>query len=136
MTRFQGLVIAAGVLLLILLVSRGCHDEYPPLGVVTGRVTLDGEPVANAVVSFALQNAQPKDGIYVRPAMAQTDDDGWYTISYSPSRAGAPVGVNDVMVIPDDSTRPKTPGRYAKPGQITVDVKAGSNRFDLALTRK
>ena len=120
----------------MLLAVRGCDTQYPPLGTVSGRVTLDGEPVANALVSFALRDAQPKDGQYVRPAMAQTDRDGRYQILYSPSRVGAPVGPNDVLVIGDDTTVPRLPGRYARAGEFVCEVKPGSNTYDLALKRQ
>ena len=62
------------ILLLLPLMLSGCNDS--PYAAVSGVVTLDGTPVANATVGFV-----PKDDGAGRAAFGQTDDVGHYELS-------------------------------------------------------
>jgi hypothetical protein len=86
------------LLSLVLACIVGCVDAEPdeplpdfnsvPLVPAGGLVTLDGKPLAHAVVSF-----MPKHGPI---ATGETDENGHYTLSYG--REGAPVGTYIVAV--------------------------------------
>lgn len=78
-----------GCLGLVLLVS-GCGGiEYFP---VTGKVTLDGEPLPDAVVSFMPDDEQ---GV---PSLGVTDGGGVYTLRQTAELVGAPAGKYTVRV--------------------------------------
>ena len=50
MTRSWSL---SGIVAILCLTAAGCGgDKLPPLGKVTGTITLDGEPLPNARVTF------------------------------------------------------------------------------------
>ena len=79
-------------LMLMLCVLPGCglpHD-YPPLGHVTGVVTLDGEPVEGASVSFF-----PETG---RSSSACTDGQGRYELIFANNVRGAAIGNHTVSI--------------------------------------
>jgi hypothetical protein len=124
------------------------------MGTVTGKVTLDGKPHANAVVSFNSDAGS---------ATGTTDANGQYELAYT-DKKGAPVGHYKVSVTtmppatsgPDISQLPSDSPEYAKAiasggnyktdwkepipakfnTQTTIekDVKAGSNVIDIELT--
>lgn len=83
--RTVGLVLAAGVLGL-----AGCGSEGPEIAYVSGRVTMDGKPLAGASVVFI-----PEDG---RPAGARTDENGYYVLNFDERRKGAIPGKNLVRI--------------------------------------
>jgi len=80
---------AATVALLLGLLA-GCGQDGPPLGTVTGTVTLDGKPVADARILF-----QPAEG---SPSLAITDDRGNYNLAYAPGKFGAMLGEHQVQI--------------------------------------
>jgi hypothetical protein len=76
---------------LVLVVGfAGCGDDGPPLGTVTGQVTMDGKPLENALVTFI-----PEAG--GGTAVGQTDANGNYTLATG-ARKGALVGTHKVAV--------------------------------------
>ena len=85
MTRIQFAKLAlafsmAGVLL------TGCGSGGgPPLGKVSGTITLDGEPLADAAVTFEPIGRG-------RPSSGYTDEEGNYTLEYNEGQLGAPLG--------------------------------------------
>ncbi|MCC6507921.1 MAG: carboxypeptidase regulatory-like domain-containing protein [Pirellulaceae bacterium] len=127
----------AGVGLLTCLSMLGCSGpEHPDVGRVSGKVTLDGQPLAEATVMF-----QPSTG---RASMATTDSDGNYTLSYIDQVSGAIIGSHKVIIrteIPGEDGQPpvakeKLPKKYHDRSELTADVKAGSNTFDFELASK
>ena len=60
---------------LLLLAYVGCSSSGPDIAYVSGRVTMDGKPLAQATVVFI-----PEDG---RPAGARTDADGRYVLNFT-----------------------------------------------------
>jgi len=120
-TTFAAIV--AGVLLII-----GCGQDGPPRGEVTGRVTLDGKPLANALVIFRPEGARPSTGI--------TDAGGCYQLTYLPDISGAVVGGHRVMIVTASENDPteKVPARYNAETELERAVERGSNTFDFALT--
>jgi hypothetical protein len=129
-----GLVIG-GVLALAVGMVAGCSPRTAvEVAKVSGTVTLDGKPLANAIVLF-----QPGDG---RPSRGMTGSDGRYQLLYTADRAGAMVGTCGVTIstaIEDEDGRfspERVPKRYFEPGALTVEVKRRSNVHDFGLTSK
>lgn len=120
--------------LLLTLLLVGCNSG-PPLGEVTGKVTIDGEPVANAMVTF-----QPI-GIG-RPSSGETNEKGEYTLNYTADLTGALVGKHKVSIstekvyeaILDESERKtipeKFPPSFNTDTELEVEVKPGSQVFN------
>ncbi len=106
----------------------GCAKSGPDVAPVTGRITLDGQPLQYAIVTF-----QP-DG--KSAASSGTDKDGNYELMYKRGVVGAPVGKNRVTILLDveQAHRPQIPLQT----DLVREVKAGPNvfNFDLKSARK
>lgn len=122
-----------------------CCVMVPPIAVgcsakehahVTGVVTINGEPVEGAVVTFA-----PTEG--GRSAFAKTDADGSYELQYTPGEMGAKIGANKVTISTynaptlDDNNKVVDPGQperfppeYNQDSTVTKDVTPGDNEID------
>lgn len=133
----------------VLAASVGCSDspDQPDLGIVSGKVTLNGSPLSGIAVTF-----RPDDG---RPAMGKTDAEGNYKLTYIRDTLGCKVGHNRVEIGNSEATgeenelegelegddvsqTPKKaaaeiPARYNINSELEADVKAGENtiNFDL-----
>lgn len=97
---------------LLLLTACGCgRGNYPEVATVTGTVTLDGNPLEDAEITFA-----PKDG---RASSGRTDAKGQYDLSYTKNIRGAVLGEHRVMIrkIIEDYSKAKS--RAA----ATIDTK-------------
>lgn len=125
----------------LLFTSAGCSRE-PVLGKVRGKVTLEGVPVPFAFVQFT-----PIDppGTY---GSAYGDEQGNYSLRFSATRDGAPVGKHEVLVrtarkdeiqVEDKSTglmvTPKLPEGYKANVELVFDreVTTGENEINLEL---
>lgn len=113
----------------------GCGPGGPALGTVTGTVTLDGAPLADAKLEF-----QPRgEG---SPSYGMTDAQGRYELRYSADRPGAMVGQHVVRITTyrQKSSGPDTPERLPawchSETKLTREVKAGANEIDLKLDPK
>ncbi len=128
----------------LLVVLGGCGPMQLPLGEVTGSVTLDGQPLSQAKVTFQPQQGAAASGI--------TDAAGRYTLGTRKPQDGAVIGRHRVTITPViegiDLTadlrkvRPSTdqpvasiPTRYARPNTsgLTAEVKPGENQLDFDL---
>jgi hypothetical protein len=119
-----------------LLVSAvGCSWSDPNFAAVSGTVTLDGKPLAEALVVFEAADKRSSTGL--------TDGSGRYVMQFTASQDGAVVGKNTVRIATDraGSTSPqvrklteRVPDRYNIKSTETVEVKPGRNVFDFALT--
>jgi hypothetical protein len=121
--RAQFLALAA-----MLVFLPGCgSDDTPPLGEVSGTITLDGEPLEGVIVVF-----KPDNG---RAATATTDASGEYTLEFSYQVPGCKVGANKVhLEWPLGATNAKVlPTRYTTSSELSADVKEGSNVIDFKL---
>ena len=116
---------------------RSRPGDQPDLGTVTGVVTMDGAPLAGALVSFA-----PEEG---RASQAVTDAEGRYELVYVGNTKGAKVGPHKVYIttyIADDSDpdarkiKETIPAKYHMSTTLTADVKDGKNTFDFKLESK
>lgn len=107
----------------VLCLVAGCSDSGPPVGIVTGTVTLDGEPLPNAEVSFEPLFPEGSSSTSAR----RTDENGYYKMQYSIDRPGVLMGEHQVQIstaydekIPD----PRDPSRTTlKKYRETVPVK-------------
>ncbi len=131
------------LLTLIVVVSTlGCFEsgakDLPPLGSVTGKVTLDGAPLSGATVTF--QSVEMG-----RMASGKTDPSGNYTLYLLNDTKGAILGENKVFITTfepaDDSVKgsgkPETlAARYHEKTELSANVAEGSNQFDFDLSTK
>ncbi len=155
MNRILSIVACSAALCL-----SGCGESGPPLGKVTGTVTLDGKPMPKIMVVFV-----PKDG--GQTSTATTKSDGTYELLGASSK-GALIGLHKVSLTtvreaeaagPDFSQLPSDHPDYAKQGdpsqykkaaqfkelipekyntksELVEEVKAGSNTINFELTSK
>jgi len=124
----------ASTIALAALCLAGCtRQDGPPLGRVTGRVTLDGVPVAGAGLEFIADAG----GV----AYGKTDASGHYQMNFGASRTGAIIGKNRVRITAGDrvavgekkyESTEVFPKKYNVNSEQVVDVQKGANRFDFA----
>jgi len=130
----------------------GCAEgtKHPPTHPVKGSITLDGKPLAGALVSFIPASGQ-------QPANGTTDASGGYTltsftrgdgimvgdyrvvVTKFPPTAGSGSGEGEYVPPTGEMQPPKNelPAKYAAPetSGFTASVVAGGGTFDFALTR-
>lgn len=149
--RFTGS--RTSVALFVFALVSGCTNadpKGPAMGDVSGRVTYNDKPVANANIVF-LPTARD-----TLAAAAITDEDGRYRLSTRGVNDGAIVGPFKVSIvarapydgpIPEGMSpayaketfqhqgKPLIPERYFSPSTsgLIADVKKGSNSFDFPL---
>ncbi len=129
----------------------GGPADQPDLANVSGTVTLDGKPLADAMVQFN------PDG-EGRPSSGTTSSDGSYTLQYTADHSGAKIGGHSVTVSlvgadedyaegegdddtgdgDEDGDEDEDDGDTGLPpaasdGSIKQTVEAGSNTIDIAL---
>ncbi|TWT31597.1 carboxypeptidase-like regulatory domain-containing protein [Blastopirellula retiformator] len=129
----------------LLAFSFGCSGdsidpEYKP---VTGTVTLDGQPLANAQVSFVPFEAGSSGAGF-------TDQDGVYRLYYAARRPGAKMGENKVFITKEKPLTSKRgefsrmsesdlellPARYNRRTELTANVTDQTNVIDFELKSK
>ncbi|HVJ66682.1 MAG TPA: hypothetical protein VM510_01790, partial [Caulifigura sp.] len=128
----------------------GCtKSDTPPLGKVTGVVTLNGKPLPAAMVQF-----QPDNG---RSSYGETNAEGRYELSFSVGNPGAVIGSHTVRVttsrevVSEAKLDDGKPGGAAPTTKLTAeqlpssantkstlrrDVVAGENQINLELSSK
>ena len=113
----------------------GCGGN-PNLGKVTGTITLDGQPLADATIVFT-----PDSG--GSTSFGKSDSSGYYKMVFSDTEDGAWIGASKVSirtgdVLPDNSgvIPEKVPNVYNTRSTLTAEVKTGSNTFDWKLESK
>jgi hypothetical protein len=137
------------VVLLMLVAAIGCgkSSSGPVTYPVTGKVTMEGTPVAGAVVTFAPVSSDAG----AVGAVAQTEPDGSFNVKIEldkgkSSKEGLPAGDYRISIVklespsgePSLTKPPKNtlPPQYAMPetSKLTASVKAdGENFVELAL---
>ena len=126
--------------------TSGCgqKEEIPELVSVTGKVTFQGQPLANASISFVPADEDKESTLVVRPH-GQTDEQGQYELSWHGDHDGAPPGKYQVMVMAfkpndndDEEIQPESliPKKYNSPktSGLNADVSEdGENVFNFDL---
>ena len=128
---------AALFVALTLALVVGC-DSGPPLGEVSGTITLEGEPIEQATITFSHSNG--------RSAFARTDANGFYELTFSDGRNGALLGENVIAIETGRASTdaegnyvqyPETlPAKYHVESEMTREIKAGKQVFDFALSKE
>ena len=128
--------------LLLFPLLAGCGSGPYKVAPVSGRITLNGQPLANAAVTFqpsveGKTNPGPGSGGF-------TDSDGRYTLKLTGTEtSGAVLGKHMVRINlthKDNSAddRPKRfkdlPAKYNSKTKLGYEVHAGSNSADFELT--
>lgn len=127
-----------------LLCLCGCFGSNSNVGLVSGTITVDGEPIDRAVVSFF-----PTQG---RGSIGMTDENGFYELAYVLKQNGAVIGNHKVTIETKvdrasqydvengsekgGSRKELLPEKYHnhKKTELTATVQSGSNTIDFALT--
>jgi hypothetical protein len=134
--RFAGI----GALGALLVAVAGCGKPSHQLDTApcTGKVTLDGQPLASGYVTFITSRGRMSSGT-IQP-------DGTFVMSTYQEGDGAQIGTHPVVITPipsDEYTggvKPvPVPDRYTKPGTsgFTIEVKPGEDNYiELPLTTK
>jgi hypothetical protein len=114
----------------------GCGRDLPPIGPLTGTVTLDGKPYANGSLMFTPTNGG-------RPSVAATDENGKFEAMYNLDTRGALIGPHTITFEPsveadgeEDEFKPYSPPAEnfkVTPNEITVE--AGGTDVTLTLEK-
>src|SRR5262249_23947090 len=125
----------------LLFTLYGCDSSGMKYAPVSGKVTMDGKPLAKVSVVFS---PLPKPGTDIagNTAGGLTDENGQYTLKTSTPdgglKEGAQVGKHKVRISLQETrgegdrsvTREKLPKRYNEQTELTRDVNTGSNQID------
>ncbi len=122
-------------LIFALLVVAGCGDSNGDLARVRGRITLNGEPLKNAIVEFDPEKGSTSHG--------ETDGSGYYELEFGPGKRGAVIGMHIVristrrMYTDDDGTEHEEPEilppQFNHKSILLKEVKPGTNTIDFPL---
>jgi hypothetical protein len=122
--------------LMLIVAATGCGGaKTPRLGRVTGKVTLGGQPLPDALVTFSPETGTQSAG--------KTGPDGTYTLVYGRGINGAVLGEHTVTIStyvpemedpPSPAVAEKVPLKYREGDSLPkVTVKSGSNTLDFSL---
>lgn len=136
----------------LLLCAIGCGGG-PRLAPVSGKVTLDGKPLAGADISFYPVNVKAGSDAGIA-STGKTDVNGEYSLETTKGQRGAVVGPHRVSItrpiedVGDADTRPKrtragppmkdlVPARYmGEQSELKFEVLPEDNKADFPLTSK
>lgn len=120
-------------LLLLIVMLVGCDDGGQPP--VTGKVTLDGDPLPEATVAFI------PIGRVDTNSVATTDENGEFSLNYTSQEKGATPGRYQVQIskirMTDAAEIETLPAKYNAESDLEVEVtEDGENRFEFDLEAK
>jgi hypothetical protein len=127
-------------MVLLSLTILGCNDSGPPLGIVSGTITLDGEPLEGAQVTF---DPLFSDG---SPAYSKelTDENGYYEMWYQTDRKGVLIGEHTVYIQTEQHQQmedgrnivvpERVPARYNQETELKITVEKGKQEKNFDLT--
>ncbi|MDY0166653.1 MAG: hypothetical protein RBS80_08930 [Thermoguttaceae bacterium] len=115
------------------LLLSGCGDGRPRRVRVSGRVTIDGQPLSSGFVRLVPDNA--------RPSVGRIGEDGSFTLTTFAREDGSVPGKHRVAVVAYDESTPAqlrwlVPQKYSQPGtsELTVDISGPTDSLEIALT--
>lgn len=103
----------------------GGGSDAPELGQVTGKVTMDGAPLADAYITFMPEKK--------RASSATTDSEGNYALIYIREEPGAAIGKHKVVVSKLKNEKETIPENYNAETELSADVKSGPNEINFDL---
>jgi hypothetical protein len=110
----------------------GCSSRSE-LASVRGKVTLDGQPLADAFIVFAPTGAGTS-------SRGKTEADGRYEMMFTDREKGAWIGENMVRIHTGDvgagggaGPKERVPAVYNESTTLKVDVQRGTNNFNFDL---
>ena len=106
--------------------------EHPPLEIVTGTVTLDGQPLSNAVVTFVPQDEWKPDELPAE-SIGKTNKEGKFELFYAEDLKGAALGNYFVRIL---SSEKVVPSKYNVRSELKYKVKQGTNDPEFKLLSK
>ena len=120
----------------LLCLAAGCGNS--DVGLVTGTIQLDGEPLEGAVITFypvVEGSGRANSG---GASYGRTDAEGKYELVYNRSENGAEIGKHKVVITTLEEgggdygpgTPEKLPKRYNLETELTAEVKSGRNTID------
>ncbi|QDU27574.1 hypothetical protein ETAA8_26620 [Anatilimnocola aggregata] len=114
----------------VLAFATGCREA--DFGRVSGKVTLDGQPLEFCTVEF-----QPEGG---SPAYGVTDEQGNYVLQFTNDQIGALVGKNVVRITSFRESKPRererVPTKYNRQSELVRDVGPGNQTLNFDLVSK
>ena len=136
----MGLLLRAAAAAIVLFCT-GCEDRLP-IAPVSGRVLLEGEPLANATVIFQPRMEEDKRSSAAPGSVGRTDADGRYELRLiAPDLPGALIGKHSVRITTatataDDSKLPsgeRVPLAWRDGSHTFVVPPAGSDAADFVI---
>ena len=120
-------------LMLLIVLVAGC-SKGKPIGDVRGKVTLNGEPLAQGAVQFVPVNGDtPTTGGLIR--------DGAFQVEVPVAKQRVKISSNTVdkektppNATADQIVMKSLPAKYNSQSDITLDVVAGANEVEYKLT--
>jgi hypothetical protein len=116
----------------LLTFSAGCSpSDQPELVPVRGRVTLDGQPLADAYIVFQSESGG-------RGSRATTRSDGSYELAYLRNTMGVRPGKHRIYITTAIEGRPieRVPRKYNKETTLTATVPESGGDIDFVLETK
>lgn len=130
-----GVLIIGGGLYWIMSSMMG-SAKYPPLGRVYGVVTLDGKPLPAATITFQPIADSPDANTKVGASVGISDAAGKYEMFYVKDVRGAVVGKHFIQVRAQNEVGMEAvPPKYNANSQLGTEVKAGSNEYNITLSK-
>jgi hypothetical protein len=119
-----------GLFVIVLIIGCGGNTRSSP---VSGAVTMDGVPLANAMVSFQPIGKELNSG---PGSFGKTNDRGEYSLAVVGGGNGAVEGMHKVMIRSGDA-KVTIPAKYNVKTDLRYEVKPGNNaNVDFKLTSK
>lgn len=128
-------------LFLFVMSIAGCGGPSYEMTTVDGICNCDGEPMSSGIIVFTpvpepgSKNTEPG-----KPAAAEIQKDGRFTLSTYGDKDGAIVGKHQIHLRPgdddDDEEGAKKPVCKKAPETLIVEVKPGKNNVNIELSSK
>lgn len=122
---------------LVLLVTVGCGKKEPTMGILTGTITIDGQPPEKGSIAFF-----PTDG--KSKTTGTKIQQGEYSAQVPLGEAEVQIRVSKVVGEKKDTPngpahqirRETLPAKYNSRTELLIDIQPGTNRKDFELSTK